>query len=230
MQHAAEAPDPVMAIRELINVGAVEPTDDPATDRHTPSSVPYLHQGDQAWLPTAGSAGAFLGALAVLAAHLFDGHTVTKGDRLLTGLLDFIHVAGGAVWAGGVLMLTSVLWYRHQQGRELRALQLAVRFSVVATVALVAVGVAGLGLTVVILDSPAELWTTEWGRLLVLKTLFVAGAGLAGAYNHRVLIPQMNRAPDDPLLTAEFRQVLTGEAVALAAALVVTAFLMGAAS
>ena len=134
------------------------------------------------------------------------------------------------MWAGGVLMLTSVLWRRHRQGREMRALQLAIRFSVVATMALVAVGIAGLALTVIILDSPSELWATEWGRLLMFKTLLVAGAAAAGGYNHKVLIPEMSRARDHPVLASHFRKIVTGEAAALVAVLVVTAFLMGAAS
>jgi copper transport protein len=232
---ASETPDPVVAIRELIGVG-VSPTggfpdDSDARQSGLPSgSDSFTHHNDHAWFPTIESAGAMLGGIAVLAAYLFDGHTVTKGDRLLTGIVDIVHVAGGAVWAGGVLMLASVLWRRHRQGRELRALQLAVRFSVVATIALVAVGVAGLALTVIILDSPSEIWSTEWGRLLLLKTLFVAVAAGAGGYNHKVLIPQMNRAPDDPALTSRFRTIVTGEAGALVAVLVVTAFLMGAAS
>jgi hypothetical protein len=234
---ADAAPDPVVAINELVGVGAGRNNDawpprgaTPRQDRTATAGEPYVHHGDQAWFPTVDSAGAMFGAIAVVAAHLFDGHTVTKGDRLFTGIADVVHVAGGAVWAGGVLMLASVLWRRHRQGRELRALQLALRFSVVATMALVAVGVAGLALTVIILDSPSELWATEWGRLLMLKTVFVAGAAAAGAYNHHVLIPEMNRAPDDPSLSSQFRNVVAGEAAALVAVLVVTAFLMGAAS
>ncbi len=235
--HASETPDPVMAIRELVGVGA-GPTggfagpEDSGVRHSAPTSGPdpYVHHGDHAWFPTVDSAGAMAGGLAILAAHLFDGHTVTKGDRLLTGIVDLVHVTGGAVWAGGVLMLTSVLWRRHRQGREMRALQLALRFSIVASIALVAVGIAGLALTVIILDSPSELWSTEWGRLLVLKTVFVGVAAAAGGYNHKVLIPQMSTDPDDPVLTSHFRMIVTGEAVALVAVLIVTAFLMGAAS
>ena len=189
-----------------------------------------MHHGDHAWQPTVDSAGALLGAIAVVAAHLFDGHTVTKGDRLWTGLADIVHVTGGAIWAGGVLMLTAVLWRRHRHGRQLRALQLAIRFSVVATLALVAVGVAGVALTVIVLDSPSELWATEWGRTLIAKTLFVAAAAAAGGYNHQVLIPQLQATPDDPVLAHRFRTIVTGEALALMAVVVATALLMGAAS
>ena len=235
--NATDASDPVVAIRELVGVGAASrhevATSDSQAPRHgRPVSVgePYVHQGDEAWLPTMASAGAMFGAVALLAAHLFDGHTVTKGNRVFTGLVDLVHVAGGAVWAGGVMMLATVLWRRHRQGRELRALQLAIRFSVVATIALVAVGLAGLALAVIILDSPSELWATEWGRILIAKATFVAVAAAAGGYNHRVLIPQMNRAPDDPSLAWKFRSIVTGEAAALGIVLVLTAFLMGAAS
>lgn len=233
---ATEVVDPVAAIKELVSVGAGPASAGPAdhdAPRHGRSPAegdPYLHHGDQAWRPTVGSAGAALGALAVVVAHLFDGHTVTKGDRTWTALADVVHVAGGAIWAGGVFMLATILWRRHRQGRQLRALQLAIRFSVVATLALVAVGIAGLVLTVIVLDSPSELWATEWGRTLIAKTLFVGVAAAAGAYNHNVLIPQLQYSPDDPVLADRFRVIVTGEAIALVAVLAATALLMGAAS
>jgi copper transport protein len=186
--------------------------------------------GDTAWLPTVASSGAVVGAVAVVAAYLFDGHTVTKGDRIWTALADVLHVTGAAVWAGGLLMLTMVLWRRHRHGRDVRALQLAIRFSVVATSALMALGLAGAALTVIVLDSPSELWATEWGLTLIAKTLFVAVAAAAGGYNHKVLVPRLEAAPDDLDLAHRFRAIVTGEAIAIAAVLVATALLMGAAS
>jgi copper transport protein len=234
---ATEAPDPVAAIRNLVGVGAARSGYPLAPEHRTghrgrprPASAPCTHDSDHAWLPTADSAGAMLGAAALLAAYLFDGHTVTKGNRLFTGVVDLVHVAGAAVWAGGVIMLATTLWRRRRQGRELRALELAVRFSVLATVALVAVGLAGLVLTVIIVDSPAELWTTEWGRLLIAKTAFVAIAAAAGGYNHMILIPEMLRFPNDNTLAQRFRAIVAGEAAALLAVLGITALLMGAAS
>ena len=234
---ATEVPDPVVAIKELVGVGAGPASGEPADISESPHGgrpvgvgEPYVHHGDHAWLPTVGSAGAVLGAMAVVVAHLFDGHTVTKGDRLVTAVADIVHVTAGAVWAGGVLMLAAVLWRRHRHGRELRALQLSIRFSVAATIALVVVGVAGTALTVIVLDSPSELWATDWGRTLIAKTLFVAAAAAAGGYNHHVLIPQLQDTPDDPVLAHRFRAIVTGEALALAAVLASTALLMGAAS
>lgn len=234
---AGQTPDPVLAIRELIPAGAAFATGRPVPSADGPRSTrpgggdePYVHHGDQAWRPAGESAGVFAGAVAVIASYLFDGHTVSKGDRLLTSLVDAVHVTGGAVWAGGVFMLAAVLWRRHRSGAELRALQLAIRFSVVATIALVAVAIAGLVLTVIVLDSPSELWSTDWGRTLVAKSIFVAVAAGAGGYNHKVLVPELTRSFDDHRLARRFRRVVTGEALALIGVLLATAILMGAAS
>ena len=233
---AHHAPDPVVAIKELVGVWAGSPAartaigdDEARPARAAATPEPCVHHGDHAWVPTVDAGWAIVGAVALVGSHLFDGHTVTKGDRFWTGVADVVHVAGGAVWAGGVLMLVAVLWRRHRHGRELRA-QLAVRFSVVATVALVAVGLAGLALTVIVLDSPSELWATEWGRTLLVKTLLVGAAACAGGYNHKVLIPAMERAGDHPDLAHRFRLVVSAEAVALVGVVVATALLMGAAS
>ncbi|MCZ7628853.1 MAG: hypothetical protein M5U19_07215 [Microthrixaceae bacterium] len=83
----------------------------------------------------------------------FDGHTVANGNRLLMAVADVLHVGAGAVWLGGVVTLTCLLWGRHRRGRDLEALPLVIRFSVVASVALVVVGVAGVAMAVMILDA-----------------------------------------------------------------------------
>lgn len=93
----------------------------------------------------------------------FDGHTVTEGNRWITAAVDMVHVAAGAVWAGGVLALAGVLWSRHRRGEGLGAQELALRFSVVAAGAVVVAGIAGTVLAVVILDSPSDLWATPLG-------------------------------------------------------------------
>lgn len=222
------------AVRDLVGAGAqrVHGTLPPELDigpaGHS-AGAPRHAAGDHAWQPST-SMVAIVGAVAVVAAHLFDGHTVVRGHRFWTGLVDVVHVAAGAVWVGGVVMRAVVLWRRHRHGRRLRALHLALRFSVVATIALVAVAVAGLALTVIVLDSPSGLWSTQWGRTLMVKTVLVAFAAAGGAYNHRVLIPELSATPDDPVQLARFRTVVTLEAVALAAVVAATAVLMGAAS
>lgn len=171
-----------------------------------------------------------LGILGLLVSYTFDGHTVTEGSRWLTGLVDVVHVAAGAVWVGGVFGLAWILWGRSRRGVRLRALELAVRFSVIAATALAAAGLAGTVLAIIILDSPSELWSTAWGRLLIAKFLAVAAAAGLGAFNHLMVIPWMNDSPDDESRSIQLRNIVTGEAAILGIMVVITAFLVDAAS
>jgi len=215
--HAAQAPQSRSSQAET-----------PSYGRSVWNMEPFRQQGIHGEVSPGYSTGAIVGVVALLAAHLFDGHTVTKGNRLLTSIIDMVHVAGGAVWVGGVLMLAAVLWRRNRQQRDPNALALAVRFSVLASRSLVAVGVAGLALVVVVIDGPSDLWSTQWGLTLLAKMVFVGLAGAAGGYNHKVLIPRMQQAANDPLLAQHFVAIVTGEAAVLLAAVVATALLMGA--
>ena len=97
-------------------------------------------------------------------------------------------------------------------------------------VALGAVGVAGLALTVTILDSVSELWTTAWGRLLIAKVLAVAVAMAAGAFNHFVLVPELQAISAHDDARPSFLRTLKIEVAALGVALIVTAVLVAAAS
>ena len=191
---ASETLDPVVQLRQLVPVGAGPDEAALPLDPAPPVDGGLPNRHNFVWRSHSDSLGVPAGMAAVLAAFLFDGHTVSEGDRIVTGIVDVVHVAAGAIWAGGLVTLTLVIWRRHRRGDDSRALQLAVRFSVVAALALVVAGVAGSVLTVVILDSVSDLWTTTWGQVLILKTLLVAVAGAAGFYNHRVLIPKMAAA------------------------------------
>ncbi|MDH4280574.1 MAG: copper resistance protein CopC/CopD, partial [Acidimicrobiia bacterium] len=169
-----------------------------------------------------------LAVILLLASFTFDGHTVTEGNRWVTGAIDMIHVVAASIWAGGVAAFAVVLWRRYRRRERLGGLEMALRFSVVAGVALAAAGLAGTILAVIILESVSDLWTTPWGRLLMAKTVAVAAAASLGTYNHFVVIPWMNAHPDDDTRSVRIRNTATGEAVLLAAVIVLTAFLVGA--
>ncbi len=225
---ASATADPIVAIREMAATGTRLASAGPMLADHAPIADTD-HPEDKAWRAETGL-GAFVGLAVILISFLFDGHTVTEGSRTVHAIVNVIHVAAGAIWAGGLLMLAHVVWRRHRRGADMRALQLAVRFSVVAAVALVTAGLAGTILAVIVLDSVSELWSTPWGRLLMGKVAFVAAAAIAGGYNHKVLIPELTTNPDDTATTERFRAVVTAEAVALALVVATTAFLIGAAS
>ncbi|MEZ5257113.1 MAG: CopD family protein [Ilumatobacteraceae bacterium] len=219
----APAADLAVPQAALIGVGGAQPS---AADRPPPPAT----GGDRAWQPSPASSMALVGVGLILASHIFGGHTVTEGYRPLTAILDTIHVAAAAIWAGGLVMIIAVSWKRFVEDRSLRTGELAVRFSVVAAAALAAVTVAGLGLSIIILDAPAELWTTPWGRLLVAKVAFAGVAIAAGAYNHRVLVPALHADPDDESVVTRFRTAVAAEVALLLVVGVLTAFLVGASS
>ena len=160
----------------------------------------------------------------------FDGHTVTKGFRPLHALANSVHVVAGSVWVGGVVAMAAVLWLRHRQQRPAGALELVVRFSSVAAVALGAVVVAGLVMAVSVLDSFGELTSTQWGQTLLLKSAAAGLAMAAGAYNHFRLMPALERSPDDTTIHRSVRSTVTAEAIMLGFVVVVTAWLVAAAS
>lgn len=228
---AHRIPDPLVAVGEFASEGIAGPAVRSGGGPSNAVPKPYVLDGDYAWHLNTSLGVVFAGVGAVLASFAFDGHTVTEGIRLLTSLVAVVHVAAAAIWAGGVVMLVHVVWRRHRRGADSRALQLAIRFSVVASVALVAAGVAGLALAAIVLDRVADLWSTPWGKLLLAKVAVVAVAAVAGAYNHAVLIPRFAKThPDDVGANQEFRRAITLEGSAMVVVVVLTALLVSATS
>jgi copper transport protein len=171
---------------------------------------------------------ALAGAAVVALAYLFDGHTVTAEPAWLARIADVAHVVGAGVWVGGVAMMAWVLKRRRRRNTALRAGELAIRFSTVAAVALVVVALAGTALTFTILDSPGDLFSTGFGRLLLLKVFAVAAAAAVGGYNHRYVIPQLMASPTDEAASERLRSTVRVEAWILVVVIGVTALLVAA--
>lgn len=170
---------------------------------------------------------AAVGALALTLSFVFDGHTVSKGNRALTALADIAHVGAASLWIGGVALL--VFFARSEDEVDRSAVApLAARFSVLAPAALAIVGLAGVALTVTILDSASDLWSTPWGRILLIKSGVVAVAIALGGYNHFRLVPSVRQG--EPHATQRFGRVIRLELLVLAAVGVITAGLVAAAA
>ena len=182
------------------------------------------------WVLDRASTVAYLGATVAIISFWFDGHTVSKGLRPLHAIVNSVHVVAGSVWLGGVVAMAVVLWSRHRSGVAPRALEMVVRFSGIATFALAAVLAAGGLMAILVLDSVGELFSTQWGQILLLKSAAVGLAMLGGAYNHFHLLPALEADPDDPQLVEHLRSAVTAEAILLGFVIVVTASLVAAAS
>lgn len=182
------------------------------------------------WRPDRASWPAFVGVGLVVVSFWFDGHTVTKGVRPLHAVVNSVHLLAGSIWVGGVVLMAAVIWKRSRAGRATRAAELAVRFSPIATLSLVAVALAGVLMTVFVMDSFGELTGTEWGQILLLKVAAVGLAAVGGAYNHFRLVPALDADPDGPELLDRLRATVTAEAILLVFVVIVTAVLVAAAS
>jgi copper transport protein len=175
------------------------------------------------WMSSAASAFGIGGAVVGALSFGFDGHTVTEGPRLVHAAVNMVHVSAGGVWFGGVVAL-AILSVRRRRVAESTAL-LIVRFSSVATVALIAVTLAGVLMSLMIIDGLGDYTGTDWGQMLLLKTAGVAVAVAIGAYNHFVVVPALERDPDDAAVLGRSRTTVLIEAVILLFVVVVTVFL-----
>ena len=204
-----------------------------AVDLATPTSLPpqvRLEGGEHRWTPTSTAAIGVAGYLVVLISFWLDGHTASKGPWALHSLLNLVHLGAAAVWGGGVFALTTVAWQRRRRSQQVGLTAMVIRFSTLAMASLTAVIVAGLTMTVLILERPGDLVTTTWGRVLIGKTLAVAVAAGMGAYNHVKLRPALERSPDDPALAKQLRTSLTIESIVFGVVVLLTAWLVASAT
>ncbi|MDO8144871.1 MULTISPECIES: copper resistance CopC/CopD family protein [unclassified Isoptericola] len=137
----------------------------------------------------AGSWLAVVGALLLGTGIVLDGHSRSVGPHWLVVTTDVTHLLAAAAWVGGVVMVGVVLRRRRRDARPLDAGLLGSRFAVLATGSIALVGLAGVALTVEILDRPSQLWETSWGLFLLAKVAVVAVVAAIGAYQHFRVVP-----------------------------------------
>lgn len=107
-------------------------------------------------------------ALALLAAPTLSGHALDPDQpRALAAAVDLAHSASAAIWFGGLLALAFVV-PRGADERERGAL--ARRFSATALVAVIVLGLTGLGRALTELSAVGQIWSTAYGRALIVKT------------------------------------------------------------
>ena len=135
-----------------------------------------------AWLLPAAVAGSLL----LLAAPTLSGHALDRNQpRWLSVPVDLAHLTGAAVWIGGLVVLVFVV--PRAPGGETR-LALVRRFSSSALVAVIVIALTGLGRALTEVSHVSQVWSTSYGRLLIVKTaLFVPLLGL-GWLNRTLLI------------------------------------------
>ncbi|SFJ01846.1 copper transport protein [Paenibacillus sp. UNC496MF] len=123
-----------------------------------------------------------LWAAAMLAVESWSGHASVFSPKYATVLFDFLHLASGAVWAGGLTLLF-MLWLKDRK----EAGRFAALFSKAALLSLMLLALSGVGMTLLFLPSLKYLFYTAWGTLLLVKTgLVVLVLGVGGTLHLRI--------------------------------------------
>ena len=133
---------------------------------------------------TAGASTAIL-VLAVSAASLpvFAGHSTGLGNRFLALAVAASHVLAAMVWMGGLMALAI-----HSLRADMPLAAAVKRFSTIALVSIILVALSGFGNAYARLDGAAQLLTTGYGLLILVKTGLIAGLAFLGWIMRRRII------------------------------------------
>jgi copper transport protein len=166
---------------------------------------------------------AFLIGLAFASGLSLSGHSAADaGSSWKSELADWAHLSAACLWIGGLVQLVVVVWPLMPAARRAAFLG----FSRLATVCVGVLLLAGIYLSIVRLPQLNDLWTTSYGRVLLVKIGLVSLALAWGGLHKVVAVPAVARGGDTAL--PRLRGSLLGEsmvgmAVLLAAAVLVDA-------
>jgi copper transport protein len=124
------------------------------------------------------------------------GHAGDPGRGLLTTVVDAGHVLAAAVWAGGLVQLfwvtpSAAAGVADPVARGVRSAAVA-RFSKIALGCVLVVAGTGIARALWEVDAVSELWTTEYGKLLLAKSaLLIVLIGLG--YRNRQMLSDFTR-------------------------------------
>jgi len=119
------------------------------------------------------------------------GHAGDPGRGWLAVAVDALHVAGASVWIGGLAHLFIVVApatasLPADERRRVR-LEVAQRFSRLALASVVVIVTTGLGRALWELSAVSQIWSTAYGRTLLIKTALLGALLLLGYRNRKGL-------------------------------------------
>jgi copper transport protein len=112
------------------------------------------------------------------------GHALDAGRSWIEAVADVVHVAAASLWLGGLASLALALRAGGDRRATIR------RFSSIALVSVLVLAGTGVIRALAELDSVSQIWSTGYGRVLVLKTALLAALVGIGWINRYRLVPQ----------------------------------------
>jgi len=170
------------------------------------------------WRLAAGAAA----MLAVVPAWM--GHAASTDGRPMVAIgTDIVHVAAAGGWAGGVVVLAFVARSLRMQveGGALAGALIA-RFRAPALASAAALLATGVVASLLRFHSPADLWRTPYGLLLIAKLAVIAAAAAMGRRHSRTAAARAKAEGAGAVAGS-----IAAEAALLIAVLAVTALLAG---
>lgn len=172
------------------------------------------------WTPSAATGRLLLlTAAAALLPPLLNGHAGHGDDHVVAVTSLAVHVGAAAAWVGGLAALAL-----HLRSREASLVAALPRYSRAALACFVAVALSGAITGWVALGSVDQLWTTGYGRLLLVKAaaLVVLG-GFGHRHRRRTVAAVASHRPRAFLALAVVELIIMAGTVALAVGLSRTA-------
>ena len=147
------------------------------------------------------------------------GHASVNGDHDIAVDTMIYHLVGISIWIGGLI---AFLGLAKQRADHLPVI--ARRYSTTAGVAFAVVALSGIINAWIRLTYVSDLWTTPYGRLVVVKGVALIALGLIGFAHRQRTLPALNSGRRGPLLRlAGVEVLLMGLTVGVAAGLARTA-------
>jgi copper transport protein len=172
----------------------------------------------------AATAGALLAAAAVLLVPGVSGHAGHTSPRGEAIALDWVHLAAGSIWIGGLAGLL-VLW----RAKPAALAVVVPRFSAVALGSVLALMTTGTLAAILHLPTLASLWETSYGRALLAKIALLCATLLIAAVNLLRTRPRLIASRTRPELGAPaarlLRRLVLGETALVAGAVLAAAVL-----
>jgi copper transport protein len=173
--------------------------------------------------------GAFAAAGAGLLVPGLAGHAAQTSPRGAMLLFDWLHLAAGSLWVGGLIGLL-VLWRSLPAARRVAGLLVCVpRFSNAAFVSVLVLIASGTGAAIYHLPTFASFWQTSYGQTLLVKIGLLAAAMLLAAVNLLRTRPRLlayrGRPELGPGAAALLRRLVAGEVLLVVSAVVAAAVL-----
>ncbi|MCU1526389.1 MAG: hypothetical protein JWP75_152, partial [Frondihabitans sp.] len=122
-----------------------------------------------------------------------------------------MHLVGVTVWMGGLI---AVILLRKKAGKHLGFV--VKRYSTMAIWAFAFVAFSGVINASLRLTGAADLFTTTYGQLILIKSIILIGLGVAGYLHRRSVIPRLLR---EPTRTRSFVRLAVAEVVFMAIAM-----------